>query len=163
MATFTSNNYEGRYLQLVISETINPKDNTSTLNWTLSSIGGSVNYYSIAPTTATINGTTVYSKGATSWSTQVFPAAKGSTSGSITVAHNADGTKSISVGFSTRVYYSGGKRVRRHNDAYKNRPGGSDRFCFHLGHNRVEHNGKGNRLDHLRQVGLFDEQRLVLG
>ena len=106
MATFTSNNYEGRYLQLVISETINPKDNTSTLNWTLSSIGGSVNYYSIAPTTATINGTTVYSKGATSWSTQVFPAAKGSTSGSITVAHNADGTKSISVGFSTRVYYS---------------------------------------------------------
>lgn len=106
MATFTSNSYEGRYLQLTITESVNVKANTSTLTWTLQSVGGSVNYYSIAATTVTINGTTVYSKGATAWSSQVFPAAKGSTSGTITVAHGSDGKKSISVGFSTRVYYS---------------------------------------------------------
>lgn len=106
MATFTSNSYEGRYLQLTITESVNVAANTSTLTWTLQSVGGSVNYYSIAETTVTINGTTVYNKGATAWDTKVFPAAKGSTSGTITVAHGSDGKKSISVGFSTRVYYS---------------------------------------------------------
>lgn len=106
MATFKSNSYEGRYLQLTITESVNVKANTSTLTWTLQCLGGSVNYYSTAPTTVTINGTVVYSKGATSWDSKAFPAAKGSTSGTITVAHGSDGKKSITVGFSTRVYYS---------------------------------------------------------
>ncbi len=106
MATFKSNSYKGRYLQLTITESVNVKANTSTLTWTLQCLGGSVNYYSTAPTTVTINGTVVYSKGATSWDSKVFPAAKGSTSGTITVAHGSDGKKSITVGFSTRVYYS---------------------------------------------------------
>lgn len=106
MATFKSNSYEGRYLQLTITESVNVAANTSTLTWTLQCLGGSVNYYSTAPTTVTINGTVVYSKGATSWDSYAFPAAKGSTSGTITVAHGSDGKKSITVGFSTRVYYS---------------------------------------------------------
>ena len=90
MATWVSNTYDGRYLQLTITESIDAKGNYST----------------IAPTKITINGTVVYDKGATSWSSKVFPAAKGSTSGSLTVYHNSDGKKSISVGFSTRVYIS---------------------------------------------------------
>ena len=106
MATFKSNSYEGRYLQLDITESVNVAANTSTLTWTLQCLGGSVNYYSTAPTTVTINGTVVYSKGATSWDSKTFPAAKGSTSGTITVTHGSDGKKSITVGFSTRVYYS---------------------------------------------------------
>lgn len=106
MATFKSNSYEGRYLQLDITESVNVAANTSTLTWTLQCLGGAVNYYSTAPTTVTINGTVVYSKGATSWDSYAFPAAKGSTSGTITVAHGSDGKKSITVGFSTRVYYS---------------------------------------------------------
>ena len=106
MATWKSASYEGRYLQLTITETVNTVANTSTLKWTLTSAGGSVKYYSVAATTVTINGTQVYYKAHTSWSTQAFPAAAGSTSGSITVPHNSDGTKSITVGFSTRVYYS---------------------------------------------------------
>lgn len=104
MATWNSNNYDGRYLQLYISETINTINNTSTLNWTLSSIGGAVNYYTIGETTVTINGTQVYHKAQTSWSAKVFPAAKGSVSGSITVAHNSGGDKTINVSFKTRVY-----------------------------------------------------------
>ena len=107
MATFTSASYDGRYLQLTITETVNVAANTSTLNWTLTSAGGNSSYYTIDATTVTINGTQVYYKARTAWDARVFPAAKGSTSGSVTVAHNSDGKKSITVGFSTRVYIYG--------------------------------------------------------
>lgn len=106
MATFKSNSYSGRYLQLTITETINTAANKSTLKWTLTSTGGSSLYYSIAPTTVKINGTQVYYKGATAWDDRVFPAATGSVSGTIDVTHNSDGKKSISVVFDTRVWYS---------------------------------------------------------
>ena len=107
MATFTSASYEGRYLQLTITETVNVVANTSTLSWTLTSAGGSAVYYTVDTTTVTINGTTVYEKARTNWEDRVFPAAKGSVSGTITVAHNSDGTKTVDVGFSTRVYIFG--------------------------------------------------------
>ena len=106
MAVFTSKYYEGRYLQLTITESVNVVENTSTLTWVLQSLGGSVNYYTTGPTTVTINGTQVYYKARTAWSTSQFPAAKGSTSGTITVAHDSNGSKSISVGFSTAIYTS---------------------------------------------------------
>lgn len=104
MAIWNSEAYDGRYLQLYISETIDTINNTSKLDWKLSSIGGSSAYYTIAETTVTINGTQVYHKAQTAWDSKVFPAAKGSVSGSITVPHNAEGSKTIVVGFSTRVY-----------------------------------------------------------
>lgn len=107
MATWKSNTYDGRYLQLTITESVNVAANTSTLTWTLQSVGGAVNYYTVDETTVTINGTQVYHKARTYWDAKVFPAAKGSTSGTITVAHGSDGKKSITVGFSTRVYVYG--------------------------------------------------------
>ena len=107
MATFTSNTYDGRYLQLSISESVNVTGNSSTLNWTLTSAGGSSNYYTIDATDVIINGTSVYSKERTNWETKVFPAAKGSVSGSLTVPHNSDGTKTVTVVFTTRVYVFG--------------------------------------------------------
>lgn len=106
MATFTSNSYKGRYLQLTITESVNVVENTSTLTWVLQSLGGSSNYYTTGPTTVTIDGTQVYYKARTAWNTNEFPAAKGSTSGTITVAHDSYGSKSISVGFSTAIYTS---------------------------------------------------------
>ena len=106
MATFTSNSYKGRYLQLTITESVNVVENTSTLTWVLQSLGGSANYYTTGPTTVTIDGTQVYYKARTAWNTNEFPAAKGSTSGTITVAHDSYGSKSISVGFSTAIYTS---------------------------------------------------------
>lgn len=107
MATFTSASYDGRYLQLSISESVNVAANTSTLTWTLTSAGGSSNYYTIDATTVTINGVTVYSKERTNWDERVFPAAKGSVSGSLTVGHDSSGSKTIPVVFSTRVYVFG--------------------------------------------------------
>lgn len=107
MAVFTSDSYDGRYLQLSISESADAVSNTSTLYWTLSSIGGRSTYYTIDATTVTINGVNVYYKDRTAWSDRVFPAAKGSVSGSLVVPHNGDGTKTVSVVFSTRVYIFG--------------------------------------------------------
>ncbi len=107
MATWKSAAYDGRYLQLDISESVNVVGNSSTLSWTLTSAGGASTYYTIDTTTVTINGTTVYSKGRTNWDDRVFPAKKGSVSGTITVAHDSNGSKTITVGFSTRVYIYG--------------------------------------------------------
>lgn len=107
MAAWQSASYDGRYLQLTITETVNVAANTSTLNWTLTSTGGSASYYTVDTTTVTINGTQVYYKARTAWDDRVFPAAKGSVSGTISVAHDSNGTKSINVGFSTRVYVYG--------------------------------------------------------
>lgn len=107
MATWKSAAYDGRYLQLDISESVNVVGNSSTLSWTLTSTGGASTYYTIDTTTVTINGTTVYSKSRTYWDDRVFPAKKGSVSGTITVAHDSNGSKTIAVGFSTRVYIYG--------------------------------------------------------
>lgn len=104
MATWTSNTYDGRYLRLTITETIDPINNKSTLAWTLESLGGNSNYYTIGTTTVKINGTQVYYKYQTEWDSYVFPAKKGSVSGTIDVAHDSDGSKTINVDFSTRVY-----------------------------------------------------------
>lgn len=107
MATFTSNMYNGRYLQLSVAETVNVSANTSTLTWTLTSAGGASTYYTIEETTVKINGTQVYYKARTAWDSYVFPAAKGSVSGSIEIPHNSDGTKSVDIVFLTSVYNYG--------------------------------------------------------
>ena len=60
MATWKSAAYDGRYLQLDISESVNVVGNSSTLSWTLTSTGGASTYYTIDTTTVTINGTTVF-------------------------------------------------------------------------------------------------------
>ena len=107
MATFTSAAYDGRYLQLSISESVNVISNKSTLTWTLTSAGGASSYYTIDDTTVIINGTQVYYKARTAWDDRVFPAAKGSVSGTLDVPHNSNGTKSVTVVFMTRVYVFG--------------------------------------------------------
>ena len=108
MATFTkrSNTFEGRYLELKITQTQNIAENKSTLNWTLTSTGGAVNYYSIFETVVKINGQQVYYKGFTNWDSYAFPASRGSVSGSITVEHNSDGSLTVPVVFKTAVYSS---------------------------------------------------------
>lgn len=103
--TLKSTSYDGRYLQLVCTQSVDVATNTSTISWTLSSVGGDVNYYSTGPTTVTINGTQVYYKGRTEWNSKQFPAARGSTGGNLKVAHANDGTKSIDVSLSTAIYW----------------------------------------------------------
>lgn len=109
MATYTlysKNSYEGRKLRLYCTSTTNIANNTSKIKWTLYSEGGSSNYYSTGPTTVKINGVEVYNKDRVSFSSHAFPAAKGQVSGELTVTHNSDGKKSISVSLATAIYTS---------------------------------------------------------
>ena len=102
--TIKSHSYDGRYLQLDCVQTQDIATNSSTISWTLSSIGGNTNYYATGPTTVIIGGTTVYYQAAQGWTARVFPVAKGSTSGTTTIYHNDDGAKTISVSLSTAIY-----------------------------------------------------------
>ena len=105
--TLKSNSYDGRYMKLVCEQTSNGSaKNSSTIKWTLSSVDGNETYYATGPTTVIINGTTVYSSGRVKWTDKVFPAAKGSKSGEVTISHANDGTKTINVSFSTAIYTS---------------------------------------------------------
>lgn len=99
-----SSAYDGRYMELVCTQTKDIAANKSIISWTLSSIGGDDNYYSTGPTSVTINGKQVYYKERVKWDAKKFPAAKGSTSGSVEVSHNGDGSKAISVVMSTDIY-----------------------------------------------------------
>lgn len=104
--TVNSGSYQGRYLSLTCTQTIDIAANLSRIDWTLTSTGGSVNYYTTGPTTVSIGGRTVYSIGQKTYTSQQFPAAKGSVSGTEYFNHNADGTLSLWVGLSTAIYYS---------------------------------------------------------
>lgn len=105
-STFTlkSASYDGRYLELTCTQTKNVAENTSTINWVLKSTGGSSNYYSVGATTVKINNTQAYYKERVGYSSKVFPAAKGETSGSMVVKHNNDGSLTIPVSLATAIY-----------------------------------------------------------
>lgn len=100
----TSSAYEGRTLTLTCTQTPNIAGNYSTINWTLTSAGGSSLYYSVGPTTVTINGTVVKKISRAEYTSRQFPAAKGSVSGSLKVYHSDNGSKSIAVSLVTAIY-----------------------------------------------------------
>lgn len=102
--TLKSGGYNGRYLELSCVQTTDIANNRSTINWTLSSIGGNSNYYTTGPTTVTIAGSQVYYSAKVAWDSKKFPAAKGSVSGSITVNHDTYGELTIAVSLSTSIY-----------------------------------------------------------
>lgn len=92
-------------MQVYCKQTQNGSDkNSSTIDWTLSAIGDSV-WYDTGPTELVIGGKTVCSIEFKPWEYGKFPVAQGSTSGSIEIPHNSDGTKKITVKLSTAIYY----------------------------------------------------------
>lgn len=95
-------------MQLTCTQKIDTANNKSIITWVLSSVGGDNNYYSTGPTAIYINGTNVYYKDRVNWDAKVFPAAKGSVSNTIEVAHNENGSKSIAVGMQTVIYNGAG-------------------------------------------------------
>lgn len=109
MASVQTNTYDGRYLKLtVVEESTSISENKSVVRWTLESIGGNSNYYTIFNCKVVVNGQTVYNPGTVNWDSYDFPAAKGSKSGTIDVAHKNDGTAdAISFALHGKVYYSG--------------------------------------------------------
>lgn len=102
MASVQTSSYDGRYLKLTVTEeSYSIDDNTSTIKWLLESIGGNSNYYNVYSCEVKINNVTQYGPTTKTWDSKVFPAAKGSTSGTVVIQHNADGTASP-VAFSLR-------------------------------------------------------------
>lgn len=89
-------NSEGRTLTLTATESsYNARTNTSEVAWSVSVSGGSSNYMTTY-LYASVNGTVVYNNTA-SYTSQSFPAIRGSKSGTMTVSHGSNGAKSVSL------------------------------------------------------------------
>lgn len=78
--------------------------NKSYIDWTLTVTGGTSSYYQTGPTTVTINGVQVYYMRQVAWDERIFPAARGSTSGTIEVPHDEYGNKTIACSIATSIY-----------------------------------------------------------
>lgn len=97
-----SSTYSGYGIQVSWTATQSVANNQSTISWTARSFGGTSNYYYMTgPVTITINGTTVLNitsrfqlTGAGSWSR----------SGSLTINHNQDGTKTFNISITAAIY-----------------------------------------------------------
>ena len=102
--SITTNQKEGR--SVTLSWTLssqNIEKNTSTIAWTLKGSGGSTSTWVMAGGfKAVINGTTVYST-STDTRIQLYNGTVVS-KGSLTIAHNADGTKSFGLSCQAGVY-----------------------------------------------------------
>lgn len=98
MATFKSNNYGGRQLRLEVWQ------DGGNCKWTLYSEGGSSDFYSIYNLSISIAGKKVYNPGTVRWDEKVFPAAKGSKSGSVWIGNGAN-AKTIYISFVGAVFY----------------------------------------------------------
>ena len=106
MASVQTAKYDGRYLKLtVVEESTSIENNSSTLRWTLESIGGVQAWYTIYNWGVTIGDQVIYPIQTTGYSTGVFPASKGSRTGTVTIVHNDDGTASdVSFTLNGKVY-----------------------------------------------------------
>lgn len=100
MANFTLNKYQGRTLTLTVNQ------NGENFDWTLTSSGGSVNYYTIYECYGEINGTLIFDyRPSIGWTSYSFPAATGSRSGSV---HIGGSSRNINITFNGSIYWAGG-------------------------------------------------------
>lgn len=95
----STSSYEGRYYKLSWTAKPNVADNTSTISWTLEALGGTSSWYAERTLKVVIAGTTVYSK-----SDRVERYKGEIETGTKTITHNSDGTKSFSVSVQAAVY-----------------------------------------------------------
>lgn len=98
MATFKSNSYGGRQLRLEIWQ------DGGNCKWALYSEGGSSDFYNVYNLSISIAGKKVYNPGTVRWDEKVFPAAKGSKSGSVWIGNGAN-AKTIYISFVGAVFY----------------------------------------------------------
>lgn len=97
----TSGGFEGRNYTLSWTATQSVANNTSTISWKLSAVGGTDGWYAERDLIVKIDGQTVYSKTA-----RVERAAGQITSGTLTLTHGSDGARSFSASVSAAVYYA---------------------------------------------------------
>ena len=98
--SFNTNSYDGRYVQFnwsVASQ--NVTNNNTTINWSISAVGGKSSWYKSNPTSVYINGNCVYYNG-----TRVQQYKGTIASGSYTIGHNSEGNASFSASVSSAIY-----------------------------------------------------------
>lgn len=102
--TFYTNYYSGD-VRLKLSWSIKSQsiaNNTSTISWTLQSDGGgSGNWWYAAPITVVINGKTVLS---VTSRFKLYGSGGYKKTGTITISHNEDGTKSVAMSVKAAIY-----------------------------------------------------------
>lgn len=98
--SFNTNSYDGRHVQFswnVASQSV--ANNNTTINWSISAVGGSSSWYRSNPTSVYINGNFVYYNG-----TRVQQYKGTIASGSYTIGHNSEGNASFSASVSSAIY-----------------------------------------------------------
>lgn len=98
--TAKTGSYDGRYYYVEWTATQDIAKNTSTISWTLKCTGGS-GWYAERTCNVSIDGSSVYSK-----TSRVQRYAGTITSGTKTLTHAADGTKSFKIAINVAVYTS---------------------------------------------------------
>lgn len=103
--SFSTNKYNSKIgLTLSWSATQSIANNTSKISWTLKSTGSSSStWFYAGPVTATINGTKVVN---TSSRFKMYGGGGYKKTGSITVTHGTDGSKSVSMSVKAAIYSS---------------------------------------------------------
>lgn len=92
---------EGRYYTLSWSVSQSIPNNTSTISWTLSTAGGQSSWMTERTVYVDIDGERVFSK------TDEVDRYRGTiATGTKTISHNSDGTRSFSVSLGAAIYYS---------------------------------------------------------
>ena len=92
---------EGRYYTLSWSATQSISNNTSTISWTLSTDGGYSSWMTERTVYVDIDGERVFSK------TEAVDRYRGTiATGTKSISHNSDGTRSFSVSLGAAIYYS---------------------------------------------------------
>lgn len=97
----TNTGEDGRYYELSWTATQSITNNTSTISWTLTAKGAGSSWLAERTVYVNIDGASVYSKSAY---TERY--AGKVASGTKTLTHNSDGTKSFSVSLGAAVYYN---------------------------------------------------------
>ena len=92
---------EGRYYTLSWTATQSIANNTSTISWTLSTAGGYSSWMTERTVYVDIDGERVFSK------TEAVDRYRGTiATGTKTISHNSDGTRSFSVSLAAAIYYA---------------------------------------------------------
>lgn len=101
--TLNSSAYDDRYIQFSWSATQNIENNASTISWTLKGAGGSNDiWYKAGGFKVVIDGATVYSTDSNN-RIQLYNGTVVAT-GTRTISHNPDGSRSFSVSISAGIY-----------------------------------------------------------
>lgn len=98
--SFNSSSYSGRYYTISWSATQDTAKNQSTISWKIEAKGGSSSYYAERKVELIIDGVSVYSK-----SNKIYRYKGTVATGTTTITHNTNGSRSFTASFKAAVYY----------------------------------------------------------